>query len=285
VTTSTADPAQPTVSTVVVAADGSVTVTQVSNATTVTYPGVVPAFSPIDLSPALWLDASDETTITESGGAVSQWDDKSGNGYNVLQGTSANQPTSGTRTLNGLNVLDFTDDRLTNGSFSASDTGVIFVVAQSDANPGPNPFLLSSDGPGIVISYVNTTEYRIYQGSSVSGGTNNQEPCIWRVTFDATDTLHINGSQVLSGSAGTTSWNRIHVGNYYTNAVPWNGAIAEIIHVDGTLTAQQIAATEAYLTEKWIPVPIQVGAAAWYDASDETTITESGGAVSQWDEK
>jgi hypothetical protein len=64
-------------------------------------------FSPLDLSPALWLDASDTATITASLGSVSQWDDKSGNGRNVTQGTAAAQPTTGASTLNGLNVLNF----------------------------------------------------------------------------------------------------------------------------------------------------------------------------------
>ena len=64
-------------------------------------------FNPLSLSPALWLDAADTATITESSGAVSQWDDKSGNGFNVVQATGLNQPTTGTRTLKGLNVIDF----------------------------------------------------------------------------------------------------------------------------------------------------------------------------------
>ena len=37
------------------------------------------AFDVNDLSPALWLDASDSSTIEENGGKVSRWDDKSGN--------------------------------------------------------------------------------------------------------------------------------------------------------------------------------------------------------------
>ena len=41
------------------------------------------AFSPLDLSPAAWFDASDSGSITESGGAVSQWNDKSGVGNHV----------------------------------------------------------------------------------------------------------------------------------------------------------------------------------------------------------
>jgi len=64
-------------------------------------------FTPLHLSPQLWLDASDTSTITESGGAVSQWNDKSGNGYNFSQGTAAAQPTTGVTLQNGLNVLNF----------------------------------------------------------------------------------------------------------------------------------------------------------------------------------
>ena len=165
-TTSTADPAQPTVSTVVVAADGSVTVTQVSNATTVTYPGVVSTtFSPLDLSPTLWLDASDETTITESGGAVSQWDDKSGNDNDLTQATSAKQPTSGTRTLNGLNVLDFdgSDDAMfaaTAGDWAFLHDGTTYLLAAviSADVTGSNDVVLAtqsgSNEPGFYYGHV-----------------------------------------------------------------------------------------------------------------------------------
>lgn len=69
--------------------------------------GSSPAFSPLDLSPQAWYDASDTTTITSSGGAVSQWNDKSGNSRNVTQATAARQPGTGAVTQNGLNVLTF----------------------------------------------------------------------------------------------------------------------------------------------------------------------------------
>ena len=64
-------------------------------------------WTPSQITTALWLDGADASTITESGGAVSQWDYKSGNARNATQATPANQPT---RTLNGLNgktVLTF----------------------------------------------------------------------------------------------------------------------------------------------------------------------------------
>lgn len=61
---------------------------------------------------AFWLDAADTSTITESGGLVSQWNDKSSNGYNVTQAAEISQPTTGSTTLNSFNVLDFSNDFL-----------------------------------------------------------------------------------------------------------------------------------------------------------------------------
>jgi hypothetical protein len=71
-------------------------------------------FDPASLNPDVWLDASDATTITESGGDVSQWDNK-GSKPDFSQGTSADQPTTGVATLNGLNVIDFNDEFLIGG--------------------------------------------------------------------------------------------------------------------------------------------------------------------------
>ena len=58
-------------------------------------------FTPTSSS-LLWLDASDETTITkDSDGLVSQWNDKSGNGHHATQSTPSNQPTFDTDHING----------------------------------------------------------------------------------------------------------------------------------------------------------------------------------------
>lgn len=54
-----------------------------------------------------WYDASDTSTITVSGSSVTQWNDKSTNGYNLTQSTGTKQPQSGTTTLNSKNVIAF----------------------------------------------------------------------------------------------------------------------------------------------------------------------------------
>ncbi|MBL4705753.1 MAG: hypothetical protein JKY54_14605, partial [Flavobacteriales bacterium] len=50
-------------------------------------------FSPSTFNPALWLDASDTTSVIHTAGAVSAWNDLSGNGNHAIQDTAANQPT------------------------------------------------------------------------------------------------------------------------------------------------------------------------------------------------
>ena len=68
--------------------------------------GRAAGFSPVDLPNLVgWWDGSDTSTITESGGAVSQVDDKSGNGLHLLQAVAADQPTTGVATVNGLNTI------------------------------------------------------------------------------------------------------------------------------------------------------------------------------------
>lgn len=54
--------------------------------------GGIDSWTPAELTTTLWLEASDSSTITETGGLVSQWDDKSGNDNHATQGTAADQP-------------------------------------------------------------------------------------------------------------------------------------------------------------------------------------------------
>jgi len=213
-------------------------------------------FSPLDLSPVLWLDASDTSTITEVGGAVSQWDDKSGNGYNVTQGTAANQPTSGTRTLNSLNVIDFdgSDLLVKTTSPTLSQPNVMLLVAQLDGTPAVNQTITdgtTSTGRHIVRA-TSTGEWMLNSGSTVTGGTTDTSPHVFRALFDgASSSLHVDGSSVLAGDAGSQSLVGFAFGGVYTVASHLDGIIAEIIVVDGTLTAGEIADTEQYLANKW----------------------------------
>ena len=64
-------------------------------------------WTPAQIATALWLDAADVATITESGGAVSQWDDKSGGGADAANASAPNQPLTSTYLIDGKNVIRF----------------------------------------------------------------------------------------------------------------------------------------------------------------------------------
>src|SRR5574337_1119294 len=99
-----------------------------------------------------WYDASDSSTITQSGGLVSQLDDKSGRG-NHLTGSGGDRPTTGTRTINGLNVLDFngTSNQLRKGSGVDSLGGSIYAVVQCDTvSGGTMVFFRGTSGQPII---------------------------------------------------------------------------------------------------------------------------------------
>jgi hypothetical protein len=63
-------------------------------------------FDPSYISTALWLDAADAATVTESSGLVSQVNDKSGNGRNFTASGGA-RPTYSANALNGKAVFTF----------------------------------------------------------------------------------------------------------------------------------------------------------------------------------
>ena len=251
------------------------------------------SFSPLSLSPVAWYDASDTSTITESGGTVSQLDDKSGNGNNLTQATEANKPTTGTRTLNGLNVLDCDglDGLQVDFGVDYSQPNTIFVVAQLDDLDSAQTFFdgISGTKRHIGQMYYNAV-WRMDAGVSLNGGTSDTNAHLLRFVYNTTSsTLHVDGVSTLSGNAGTNVLDGFTFGSNYLFNFGVDGVIAEAIVVDGTLTAQQITDTETYLADKWgidTFSPADLSPALWLDASDTSTITIStGSSVSNWADK
>lgn len=75
-------------------------------------------WTPAQITTQIWLDADDASTITLTGGFISQWNDKSGNNRHATQSTAASRPTLTSGDLNGRNVVTFdgVDDWLTAGT-------------------------------------------------------------------------------------------------------------------------------------------------------------------------
>jgi hypothetical protein len=98
------------------------------------YP-VPTVWTPSQIDTLVWYDASDLSTITESGGKISHIDDKSGNEAFLVQDSDSNQPTIG-REINGVDAINFDYGQWmecsSNFATRADGEMMVFCVADPD---------------------------------------------------------------------------------------------------------------------------------------------------------
>jgi hypothetical protein len=238
----------------------------------------IASWTPANITTALWLDAADASTITESGGAVSQWDDKSGNARNFTQSTASSRPAYTSAALHGLNTVtpDGSDDWMTGPViFSGNQPTSYYIIAAykllniiDDGGSNTTNFLIGQTGSTVLNSnfYVN-----IAQGSPrtvvhdlfpPSGGalissttiTANTNYLMAISRNGGTREIWINGAvDVSQSSAETYGGTAVIATNLFkllgqVNAM--NAHVGEIIAVayPTTDTRQRI---EGYLAHKW----------------------------------
>lgn len=235
----------------------------------------------------LWLDASDATSITASGGAVSQWNDKSGNASNFTQGTGANQPTTGSRTINSKNVIDFdgTNDFVScpssTGLFKylhSTTGGTTFFVGIVDDTAaakglfGSAQFASAQTGTVLQLSAAEKTELAIVRGESgvstaiafdvntITAGSafyltnkfDGGNATAGNRLREALNGAAFAGANSLTNAASSSnSTYDMAIGSVGSGTSPFNGGIGEIIFYEGILSDGNIDLVEAYLAAKW----------------------------------
>jgi len=219
------------------------------------------AFDVNDLSPALWLDAADASTITESGGKVSQWDDKSGNNNHATQVNASAKFSTGTRTLNGLNVLNGDGNDLMSGSIDYGTSGEfsVFMVAVIDVINSGYDGVFANNGSNkwqFVSGHSSQFNGAIHEAGKTSlnlTGGPFPGPSIYNAAFDnGVKTARIDGTDrgSISGGNNITGTQTYRLfSNDGGNNMP-DGAIAEYLIVNDVSvdTRQKI---EGYLAHKW----------------------------------
>jgi len=222
------------------------------------------AFSPNKLSGLrLWLDASDLGTIIESGGDVSQWNDKSSDNNDVTQATGSKQPKTGVDTINGVNAITFdgVDDFLqritfTGGAITRPDT--ISIVWELIALPtildgkivdggatGSNRQVIEMDEA--------TDKWQMFAGSFALGSVIPIDtPFITSSLFDgASSEGHINGVLDISVTTGTNNLNGITIGGRFNGVGLLNVKIGELIIHDRAFSTAERLEMQNYLVNKW----------------------------------
>ena len=224
------------------------------------------AFSPLSFGPALWLDASDTTTITHSSNAVSQWNDKSGNNRHATQGTGANQPVTNTTTVNGLNSIDFNGTTHAFGLPSYFDNlstkdYTIYITFSPDTTTGTDTLLANeAAGNGLAMYYTSTN----FRGVSTSFGTISNEVALSTTIAPHIAMLRKNATEFRIFRDGMFGSSKVPTAGFTATFGTWIGAsnngsfnslmdgrMCEVLIYEATHTEAQVNSVQNYLGSKW----------------------------------
>jgi hypothetical protein len=219
------------------------------------YPLILPSL-------ALWMDASDKTTIITSGTTLTGWNDKSGFGRNA---TLTGNPTLVTNSLNGLNGLQFSGlgQYWTSPSFQLSPTSQIsaFVVAKGTKSIALNINLLQSvtsyRNMDLYLNYSGINEFANYIGQNAGAATTftntDNVPNIYELVYNSVTAFpYVNGLNYTTFSApiggnSLTASQQLRAANNAANVF----IEYEVLFFNTNLTTPQQQQVEGYLAWKW----------------------------------
>lgn len=226
-------------------------------------------WTPADTTTSLWLDASDAATITEVGGSVSAWADKSGNGndYSALSGS--NEAALVAAELNGMDVVrgDGVATALKNSTgpivSGAADRSVFFVAKHGGTGSGDGLVTLGYDNAitaGTMFSITPETAVRVRSGSrvfdtaastaafnilgviSTNGNTSGVDAWIAGTALGVSSTA----SRILNTTGDSTLFYKDGASVEYAA-----GDLAEVVVFSSALGASDRQRMEGYLAWKW----------------------------------
>ncbi|MGL5019969.1 MAG: PKD domain-containing protein [Luteolibacter sp.] len=237
---------------------------------TVTFNPPTP-WTPAEINPAAWYDASDPATIIQSGGSVSEWRSKSGTSH-LLQAVASKQPSTGTKQINGLNSLAFdgTGDTLktaTNPFGSTIQNGMFMGVINIGTLTPSSLFSLTGDGPDPAKRWQPHAPFsdgNIYFDCAGTSGDNrlqvatawsaNQNKLLGFYNSEADDVQQIwESGNLLKGDATGHAVNTdagIVLGQSGVDDFD-NCTMGEVVIIDGVVSYEGRQILEGYLAHKW----------------------------------
>jgi len=203
--------------------------------------------------------SSASTTLPPS---VPQWKDKSGAGNNFVQTDSNSQPRTG-KTVNNLQVLDFTSSRYmqnSNFAFPAPPYTIFAIGYSTNAGYGrliagiPDGHLFLGTGGG-------NTQFATFVGNggwndvnTNSPGTNVTSNVMMCMTNSGTNSglvPYLNGKDMPTKNGSANEFTGVFLGTCGGCGQPWNGYIGEILIYNTVLPVAQRQQVEGYLAWKW----------------------------------
>lgn len=230
-----------------------------------------------------WYKSESLSSAYGNGDSISSWVDSSGNGRDISQATSANQPIAVANAVNGYMAADFdgSNDFLSSGSYTQSGlvaasivvsfdsyaayNGLLAVNGSSSPSWGGNPtylnFLNTSNGD-FATQYFSSTYFQTQVRNISTLVLPTSTYVILTLASNDQNTIHrMNGINLASGlvQAGSSfvsypasSTAYIHVGKSGLSNGLLNGQIAEIVIYDAVdEDCADSTWVEGYLADKY----------------------------------
>lgn len=232
-------------------------------------------WTPEYISTALWLDGADTSTmysavsggfLVANGGAVTRWEDKSGNNRHATEAT--NQPIRQDAATNSLTAIRFdgVNDKLSiiNEFLDGSKEHTISFVYARKSNTSQYMPAVSIYGPTDYGSYhfiKNDSRQAVYLqawGNADPAGTASTAINSFAVVQFRAQTnqwfLNVNGTQEYASSVatlGTISHDGLAIGYQTGTSRFTNMDFCELVVCTGSVATDERQRVEGYLAHKW----------------------------------
>lgn len=237
-------------------------------------------FDPRNISGcALWLDATDSSSMTLNSTTVSQWRDKSGKGNNAIQATTIRQPLLVASGINGMPALEGRHDGVNASQLSIAHNATLNFSSGITGFAVGYKTVMATSGD-LVAKYVTSTPDRSFL---ITTNASNQVQGVISTdgTAGASANINTGGFLITSGVGYIASlWDNgtigVATGNdrgeaqatigypFLASGAPLNifsrdaafvnpyiGRIGEVILFTRTLTRSEIDIIRRYLALKW----------------------------------
>jgi hypothetical protein len=178
---------------------------------------------------------------------------KAGTVETLVQGNGSFRPTSGIRTQNGLNVLDFDGSDLMVCASIATVTQPYTVYLAYAHDTTGTTYVVDGTTAGGRAGFLISTTWQLFAGNLLNtGDAPDTNFNIWKLEFNGgSSKVYLNGVEVGSGNAGTQVPVGLTIGSVFSAGFYLNGAFGEYVRKNGLVTGSDDEDMMNYLMSKW----------------------------------